>query len=100
MSTLSRASCRAMVSFSRLPRRVPAACSPSRSVVSNTYTFSDLGIAGFDYVDLKPRQLPGDGQLLTASQAGSGGLLAVAQRGIKYVYFFRSRDSRLRLCRP
>src|ERR1035441_1491117 len=31
-----------MVSFSRLPRRVPAACSPSLSVVSNTATLSDI----------------------------------------------------------
>src|ERR1035437_7112999 len=30
-----------MMSFSRLPRRVPAACSPSLNVVSNTATFSD-----------------------------------------------------------
>src|ERR1022692_1759986 len=34
-STFNRASCLAIMSFSRLPRRVPAACSPSLKVVSN-----------------------------------------------------------------
>src|SRR5437588_7867216 len=42
-STPSFASWWAIMSFSRLPRRVPAACSPSRSVVSNTATFSEAG---------------------------------------------------------
>src|SRR5579883_3114972 len=31
-----------MMSFSRRPSRVPAACSPSRNVVSNTATRSDI----------------------------------------------------------
>src|SRR5580658_2637966 len=44
MSTFRRANCRAILSFSRLPSRVPAACSPSRSVVSNTATFSNMAI--------------------------------------------------------
>src|SRR5208282_5543794 len=39
MSTFSRASWRASVILSRLPRRVPAACSPSLRVVSNTAIF-------------------------------------------------------------
>src|ERR1019366_9959490 len=30
--------------FSRLPSRVPAACSPSRRVVSNTATFSSIAV--------------------------------------------------------
>src|ERR1017187_7318250 len=34
-----------MMSFSRLPRRVPAACSPSLNVVSNTATFSDAAFS-------------------------------------------------------
>src|SRR5579864_2836194 len=41
-STFNCASCRAIMSFSRLPRRVPAACSPSRSVVSKMATLSDI----------------------------------------------------------
>src|SRR5271170_3596298 len=41
MSTFRRASCFASATFSRLPSRVPAACSPSRSVVSNTATLLD-----------------------------------------------------------
>src|SRR5712672_2674705 len=40
-STLRSASWRAMMSFSRLPSRVPAACSPSLNVVSKTATFSE-----------------------------------------------------------
>jgi hypothetical protein len=48
MSTFKRANWRAIMSFSRLPNRVPAACSPSRSVVSNTATLSDMVIA-IDY---------------------------------------------------
>ena len=46
-STFSRANCLAIVSFSRPPRRVPAACSPSLSVVSNTATFSDITLHSF-----------------------------------------------------
>src|ERR1039458_1725544 len=44
MSTFNRANCRAIMSFSRLPSRVPAACSPSRRVVSNTATFSSIAV--------------------------------------------------------
>src|SRR5208282_529845 len=40
ISTFRRSSCLASVTFSRLPNRVPAACSPSRSVVSKTATLS------------------------------------------------------------
>jgi hypothetical protein len=39
MSTFNLASWRAIVIFSRLPKRVPAACSPSLKVVSNTAIF-------------------------------------------------------------
>ena len=39
ISTFSRANWRARVILSRLPRRVPAACSPSLRVVSNTAIF-------------------------------------------------------------
>jgi len=39
-STFSRANCRAISSFSLAPNRVPAACSPSRKVVSNIMIFS------------------------------------------------------------
>src|SRR5271165_5676293 len=39
ISTFNRASWRASVILSRLPRRVPAACSPSLRVVSNTAIF-------------------------------------------------------------
>ncbi len=46
------------------------------------------GIAGLDHVHVQPRQLRGDRELLPASQAGSGGLLAVAQGGVEYRYFF------------
>src|SRR5450759_843419 len=41
-STFNCASCLATMSFSRLPRRVPAACSPSLNVVSKTATFSEV----------------------------------------------------------
>src|SRR5208283_1883039 len=44
MSTFRRASCRARVILSRLPRRVPAACSPSLRVVSNTAIFDEAFI--------------------------------------------------------
>ena len=45
ISTFSRASWRASVILSRLPRRVPAACSPSLRVVSNTAIFDVAFIA-------------------------------------------------------
>ena len=45
------------------------------------------GIAGLDDVDVQPRQLPGDHELLPAAQARAGGLLAVAQRGVEDGYF-------------
>ena len=51
------------------------------------------GIAGLDDVDLEPRQLPGDGQLLAASEAGSGRLLAISQGRVKDRYFFGHWDS-------
>src|SRR5580700_3793234 len=44
ISTFKRANWRAIMSFSRLPNRVPAACSPSRRVVSNTATFSNIAV--------------------------------------------------------
>src|SRR6516162_8699465 len=44
-STFSRANCRASVSLSLLPSLVPAACSPSLSVVSKTATLCPLLIS-------------------------------------------------------
>src|ERR1039458_10369825 len=41
-----------MMSFLRLPRRVPAACSPSLKVVSNTATFSDMTFSDMTLSDL------------------------------------------------
>ena len=48
-------------------------------------------ITGLDDVHIQPRQLPGDGEFLPASEAGSGRLLAVPQRGIEYGNFFGHR---------
>src|ERR1051326_8356133 len=45
-STFNFASWRAMVSLSRLPRRVPAACSPSRNVGSKIAILSDIPASG------------------------------------------------------
>ena len=39
--------------------------------------------AGLDDVDLEPRELAGDVELLGGGQAGAGGLLAVAQGGVE-----------------
>ena len=47
-----------------------------------------VGIAGLDDVHAQLRQLPGDHELLAAAQARARGLLAIAQRGIEYGYFF------------
>ena len=41
------------------------------------------GITGFDHVDVQPRQLPGDHELLAAAEARAGGLLAIAQRRVE-----------------
>src|SRR5689334_15377592 len=48
-STPSWASCLAMINLSLPPRRVPAACSPSRRVVSKTATFSDIAFVTDSY---------------------------------------------------
>ena len=39
--------------------------------------------AGLDHVDLEPRELPRDLELLRGGQAGAGRLLAVAQRRVE-----------------
>src|SRR5436309_5156241 len=48
-STRSCASCLAMISLSLLPKRVPAACSPSRKVVSKTIILSDIAFITYSH---------------------------------------------------
>src|ERR1019366_2142558 len=52
-------------------------------------------ITSLDHVHVQQRQLPGDDQFLTASQARSGSLFAVSQCGVEYRYFVRHRMARL-----
>ncbi len=48
-------------------------------------------IARLDDVDVQPRQLPGDGQLLPASETGAGRLLAISQRRVEYSHLIGHR---------
>ena len=48
-----------------------------------------VGIPGLDDVHVQQRQLPGDDDLVAASEARSGGLFAVAQSRVEDCYFFR-----------
>ena len=46
-----------------------------------------IGISRLDNVDLKPRQLPGQGHLVARSQARPGRLFAVSQCRVEHRYF-------------
>ena len=48
-----------------------------------------VGIARLDDVHVQQRQLSGDGELLAAPQARSGGLFSVSQGSVEYGDFFR-----------
>src|ERR1039458_9003965 len=58
ISTFNLERCRASVILSRLPRRVPAACSPSLRVVSNTAIFDETFIpaSSMNVLDLLSEQ--------------------------------------------